>query len=241
MRDRIKELRRVRASELVPNPKNWRKHPEEQRKALQAMLQDVGFAGAQLARELPDGRLMLIDGHARALVAGDAEVPVLVLDVSEAEADKILLTFDPLSQMATADEQLLRNLVTSVDVDDDAVKSMLSALAEQLPDDVDAEAAKAELEAASTAYSEYVERRKDSIRRGDDKAEVNFWVCLVFQSWDQKQQFLKCVEHVPTLYGMYVDGQVMAEACGFAVDKNTQKPIQSPLDKKLAALVSPDV
>lgn len=241
MRDRIKELRRVKASDLVPNPKNWRRHPENQIKALHAMLSDVGFAGAQIARELPDGRLMLIDGHARASVAGDAEIPVLVLDVTAEEADKILLTFDPLSQLATTDENLLASLATSVHIDDDSIKTMLSGLAESLPDEVDADKAKQTLAAASQAYDEYVQRRKDSISRGDDKAEVNFWVCLVFQSWSQKQQFLRCVQHVPTLYGMYVDGQTMAEACGFEVDKNTQKPIQSTLEKKLAALVGDDV
>ncbi len=31
IRDRIKELRRVKASELLPNPKNWRRHPKVQR------------------------------------------------------------------------------------------------------------------------------------------------------------------------------------------------------------------
>ncbi len=34
IRDRIKELRRVKASELLPNPKNWRTHPTEQADAM---------------------------------------------------------------------------------------------------------------------------------------------------------------------------------------------------------------
>jgi hypothetical protein len=33
---------------------------------------------------------MLVDGHLRAETITDAEIPVLVLDVNEAEADKIL-------------------------------------------------------------------------------------------------------------------------------------------------------
>ena len=39
VRNRIKELRYVRAGDLIPNPKNWRKHPKPQRDALQAVLQ----------------------------------------------------------------------------------------------------------------------------------------------------------------------------------------------------------
>ena len=33
----------------------------------------------------------------------DEEVPVLILDLDEAEADKLLLSLDPLAAMATAD------------------------------------------------------------------------------------------------------------------------------------------
>jgi hypothetical protein len=32
IRDRIRELRRVPASELIPNLKNWRRHPDKQKK-----------------------------------------------------------------------------------------------------------------------------------------------------------------------------------------------------------------
>jgi hypothetical protein len=48
IRDRIKELRRVRASELADNSKNWRVHPEHQRAALRGLLGAIGFAGAEL-------------------------------------------------------------------------------------------------------------------------------------------------------------------------------------------------
>ena len=44
LRDRITELRRVRASELVPNPRNWRRHPKEQAAALRALLNEIGYA-----------------------------------------------------------------------------------------------------------------------------------------------------------------------------------------------------
>ncbi len=90
IRDRIVELRRVRARDLLPNPKNWRKHPAVQASALRAMLEDIGYADALLVRETPVG-LMLIDGHLRAERTPDEEVPVLVLDVSDAEADKLLV------------------------------------------------------------------------------------------------------------------------------------------------------
>lgn len=127
IRDRIKELRRVPAKELLPNPKNWRLHPDEQKEALQGVLAQVGYADAVLARETPDG-LMLIDGHLRAEATPDAEIPVLILDVNEEEADLILATHDPLAGMAGVDAELLADLLNSVDADSQAVDDMLDGL-----------------------------------------------------------------------------------------------------------------
>ena len=62
-------------------------------------------------RELPDGKLVLIDGYLRAEITQDQTVPVLVLDVTEAEADKILLTLDPLAGMAEKNSAAVEGLL----------------------------------------------------------------------------------------------------------------------------------
>jgi hypothetical protein len=131
IRDRIKELRRVPASSLRPNPKNWRTHPKEQADALRGTLAEIGFAEALVARELPDGTLELIDGHLRAETVGDTAVPVLVLDVDEAEADKLLATLDPLAALAGVDASKLEDLLASVETDSEAMRKMLDDLASE--------------------------------------------------------------------------------------------------------------
>lgn len=131
IRDRIRELRRVPASDLRPNPKNWRTHPTAQRDALRGVLAEVGMADAVLARELPDGSLMLIDGHLRAETAADAEVPVLVLDVDEAEADKLLATLDPLAAMADSDAAKLDELLRNVDTGSEALQQLIASTASE--------------------------------------------------------------------------------------------------------------
>ena len=131
IRDRIKELRRVPANELRPNPRNWRTHPEKQLNAIRGVLAEVGFAGAELARELEDGTLELIDGHARAEVAGTAEVPVLVLDVNEAEANKILATFDPIGAMADSDAAKLDAVLRDVETANEDLSQMIADLANE--------------------------------------------------------------------------------------------------------------
>jgi hypothetical protein len=97
------------------------------------LLVEIGYADALLARELPDGRLMLIDGHLRKETTPDAQVPVLVLDVTEEEADQILLTLDPLAAMAEADAERIKALIETVGGTSDAVEELLRRTAgEQL-------------------------------------------------------------------------------------------------------------
>jgi hypothetical protein len=129
IRDRVRELRRVKASELRPSPRNWRTHGRAQRDALQGLLAEVGYAGALLARELPDASLELIDGHLRAETTPDALVPVLVLDVTEAEAAKLLASLDPLAAMAQADAAALDGLLREVSTGNQALAQMLTDLA----------------------------------------------------------------------------------------------------------------
>ena len=130
IRDRIRELRRVRAGDLIPHPKNWRTHPQAQQEAMQGILAEIGYADALLVRELPDGSLMLVDGHLRAETTPDSQVPVLVLDVTESEADKILATLDPLAALAEANAEKLDALLRrEVNTGSAAVAQMLDDLA----------------------------------------------------------------------------------------------------------------
>jgi DNA modification methylase len=57
------------------------------------------------------------------------EVPVLVLDVTEAEADKLLVTLDPLVGLAEAKRETLTELLASVETDSSAVQALLASLA----------------------------------------------------------------------------------------------------------------
>ena len=131
LRDRIRELRRVPASELRPNPKNWRTHLKAQADALKGVLAEIGIADAVLARELPDGSLMLLDGHLRLETMADQILPVLVLDVDEAEGDKVLATLDPLAAMAEADSAKLDAILREVDTGSPELQQMLADLAEE--------------------------------------------------------------------------------------------------------------
>lgn len=149
IRDRIIEFRRVKAAYLRPNPRNWRTHPPAQQDAMRGVLAEIGYAGALLARELSDGSLELIDGHLRAELTPDAEVPVLVMDLDESEAEKLLAVFDPLSAMAGTDAETLAGLLDSVETDSDAVRAMLDGMLKAGADDLPASAGNIDQPSAS--------------------------------------------------------------------------------------------
>ena len=128
IRDRVKELRRVKAADLRPHPKNWRTHPQAQRDALCGVLAEIGYAAALLARELPDGSLQLIDGHLRAETTPDTEVPVLVIDLDDREAAKLLVLHDSVTGMAEADHDVLADLLADVTTESDAVQAILDQM-----------------------------------------------------------------------------------------------------------------
>lgn len=124
VRNRILRHARVRAGDLVPHELNPRTHPRAQRDALAALYDEVGFARSLLAYQLPDGRLKLIDGHLRQSMGPDMEVDVEVLDVTDEEARKLLLSIDPLAQLADHDRTTLDRLRSLTSTSSDALANL---------------------------------------------------------------------------------------------------------------------
>lgn len=127
-RDRVIGFKRIKASELVPNEKNWRRHPENQRTTLRTMLEKVGIVDAAIARQTADGKYKLIDGHLRRDLSGDQAVPVLITDLSEEEADAVLATLDPLAGMAEADSSALEHLLRDLAAQDSGLLDVLNSV-----------------------------------------------------------------------------------------------------------------
>jgi len=85
--------------------------------------------------------------------------------------------------------------------------------------------------------ADFLRKRRRAEARMADSGELDFYLCLVFQSEKQKNEFLDNLPgQVRVLYNMYVDGEGMALALGIeGVTPNTFGPLQSPLNKRLTA------
>lgn len=137
--DRIIAFTRVRARDLKPNPRNWRTHSPRQREALRGLLAEIGYADALLVRELASGELQLIDGHLRAETTPEAVVPVLVLDLNDGEAGKLLAALDPLANLAERDDEKLADLIGDTDTSSPALRRFFDEILRDIETDKQAD------------------------------------------------------------------------------------------------------
>lgn len=115
--------------QLLANPRNWRIHPKAQQAALEGVLNEVGWVQDVVVNQRTGH---LIDGHLRVTLAlrrDEATIPVVYVDLDEAEEALVLASLDPLSAMAAADREQLDALLHEVQTGDEQLQLMLDSLA----------------------------------------------------------------------------------------------------------------
>lgn len=117
----------VKGRDLIPNPRNWRRHPPEQRDATTAVLDRLGYVDELKVVETPEG-LMLMDGHLRAAIGAEDDVPIAIVDLNDEEQAVFLATFDPLAAMAVTDQVLFNSLAETLASEGDVVQRLLAGV-----------------------------------------------------------------------------------------------------------------
>jgi DNA modification methylase len=128
-RNRIVGTDVVNPKTLVPNEKNFRRHPNRQVAALEGSLDEIGWIAPVTVNRLT-GRML--DGHARAELAlrqGVSQVPVQYVELDEHEEALALATLDPIGAMATHDAGALDALLNEVNTGSAALQELLNEVA----------------------------------------------------------------------------------------------------------------
>ena len=113
--------------QLLANPRNWRVHPKAQQDALSAVLDQVGWVQDVIVNQRTGH---VVDGHARIALAiskQEPSIPVVYVDLDEEEERLILASLDPLSAMATTDQEMLDDLLGGLSAEG-ALAEMLDEL-----------------------------------------------------------------------------------------------------------------
>lgn len=129
LKDRVVGIQRVRAKNILPNPLNFRIHPDKQKDILKGMLGEIGIADTLLVRKLEDGRVVLINGHMRqGMYPPEQKVPVVVVDLTEEEANTMLAAMDPLAGMAETDKKAQKKLIKNLKPGDEILTGFFAEL-----------------------------------------------------------------------------------------------------------------
>jgi hypothetical protein len=130
LRNRVVERRRMKAADILPNPRNWREHPEEQSSALAGILEEVGQVGELYAYHSArnGGQLTMLDGHLRQADWGEQEWDIAITDLDDAEADKLLVARDPIASLAATNQAALDDLLDDLSAQTDGLATLFAGL-----------------------------------------------------------------------------------------------------------------
>lgn len=121
-------------ADLKPNPRNYRKHPEEQIEQLAASIKEFGQPRPILVRK---ENSMIVGGHGVSMAmhaAGKTEARVLLWDVDQDTADAFMIADNEHSKNAIDDDEMLAALMRQMDRDDYTALGMDDNRVEKLLD-----------------------------------------------------------------------------------------------------------
>lgn len=124
---------RVPAGQLLANPFNHRRHPQQQRDVVEGSIRELGFLKSVLVNKTTGH---VVDGHERIMQAlqhgEETLVDVEYVELSEAQEKLALLILDKSSELATVADDAFETLMRDVHTGEQAIADMLTEWAQDL-------------------------------------------------------------------------------------------------------------
>lgn len=211
---------------LTPNPLNPKVHPDNQKAAVSASLDEFGWLAAPIWNKRT-GRL--VDGHARAeqaLVRGDNTIPVRVIDVDEETELRILAAFDRIGELRGYDDNVLSRLLRDIAETGDALPGWTNddisdLLLKTASRDEDLRGASGEAGPGERAAAEAAGRASQgdggATDGGPEEAAVgptpaHVKMVQIFYGPDEHREFETCVNRLAEVWGLKTPSDVVLEA-----------------------------
>ncbi len=197
---RIVETKEVDPKTIVLNPNNPREHPENQRKAMDSVLKNIGWVNYVVVNKntgnLIDGEMRVLD----AIANHEETVPVTFVDLTPEEELQILATYDPIGYMAKESSEMFKKLITEHNVANETTNEIINDIVKRN-------------RVSLFGESETQENDAETIE-DKNKALIDKWGVEYGQIWKINQHRLMCgnatnVEDVSRL----MDGK--KASCGF--------------------------
>jgi DNA modification methylase len=134
IRSRIVGHGDVKPEDLLANPLNFRRHPGTQMDALRGSMKELGWLKTILINKTTGH---VLDGHARveeAMRQGLPSIPATIVELSPEEERLALAVLDPITEMATRDQDILDQLLADVETQDAGLQALLDELAGKEPE-----------------------------------------------------------------------------------------------------------
>jgi hypothetical protein len=124
----------MRVGDVEAHPLNPKIHPASQLDPLRGLLETVGKLDDLKAyySERNGGKLTFFDGHGRQSLDPSAEWDIDIYNLTDAEADLVLATFDPIAYQAEQSRVKLEALLNEVSTGSASLQRMLSEMAEKV-------------------------------------------------------------------------------------------------------------
>lgn len=120
------------ASQFTAHPLNARRHPQNQREAVNASLAELGWIQDVIENQRTG---YLIDGHERvwqALAADDQDVPYKIIDLPEELEPLALAIYDRTGELAVWDAGAFQLLYASIETDVPILRALMDQHAAEL-------------------------------------------------------------------------------------------------------------
>lgn len=127
----------MRAGDLLDHEDNWHLHPQFQNDALEGALEQHGIVDVMLAYYSEQrGGYVLVNGHGRKALDQDAEWPVIILDISDDEADDVLALLDTIGSWGQTDALKLHELISKAKAKNIKMAGTVQRIKESVADQV---------------------------------------------------------------------------------------------------------